>query len=89
MARKKSKLLFCDGEWTNELIHKTWAVISKIAIDKYGLTFYEPQFEIVDYETMIINQSVTVGLPVTYTHWSFGAAYLKEKESYTRGLSGL
>ena len=38
---------------------------------------------------MIINQSVTVGLPVTYTHWSFGAAYLKEKESYTRGLSGL
>lgn len=89
MRKKKSKLLFDTNEWTFDLINSTWDVIEKIARDKYGLDFYEPQFEIVDYDSMIINQSVTYGLPVSYSHWSFGKSYISAKNSYSKGLSGL
>lgn len=85
----KNNLLFTSAEWTEHDINNIWAVVSKIAKEKYNLSFYEPQFTIVDFETMLVNQSFTYGLPVSYAHWSHGKNYFAERDSYIHGSSGL
>lgn len=86
---KKNKLLFTDNEWTFAKLDKTWKVIEDIAKNRYGLSYYEPQFEVVDYETMSLNCNVTMGLPISYSHWSFGRNYLRGIEDYKKGHTGL
>ena len=86
---KKNKLLFTGSAWTEEKIMKTWKVIEKIATEQHGLTFFQPQFEITDYDTMLINHSVTSGLPVIYSHWSQGRAYIAERDAYLNRQTGL
>lgn len=53
-----------------------------------GLNFYPQEFEIVDYNDMIANETYT-GMPSRYPHWSFGKAYERTKTLYRYNLSGL
>ena len=77
----KSKLIFKDNNWNNDTIDKLWDVISKIGTEKYGLTYYTPRFELIDYEGML-NAYSTVALPSLYSHWSFGKQYVQEYNKY-------
>jgi len=78
---KKSKLLFHNNEWSFDTIHKTWDVVRKIGIDKYGLDFYEPRFELIDFDGML-NAYSTNAMPNLYSHWSFGRNYVEEYNKY-------
>lgn len=84
-----SKLLFSGTEpWTEELLQKMWDVIRKIAVEKYDLTFFEPQIEIVSANQMM-HYSSMVGLPFTYNHWSFGKSYTQTHDAFHAGQTGI
>lgn len=83
-----SKLLYTSADWKPEILEKTWEVIDRIAREKYGLTYYEPQIEVVTSQQMI-HYGSTIGLPFTYDHWSFGKEFAKEEKEYRNGETGL
>src|SRR5678815_2385632 len=51
-------------------------------------SIYPNQIEIISAEGML-EAYATVGLPVMYTHWSFGKRYLSQSKMYKAGLMGL
>ena len=76
-----------DSDWTFEIIERYEREISRIAA-AYGLDTYPNQLEIISSEQMIDAYSL-VGLPVGYTHWSFGKQFLSTEQSYRKGHMGL
>lgn len=82
------KPLFTGSEWSVELIDKMWTTISKVATEKFGLDYYEPQIEIISSEQMLDAYS-SVAMPVMYNHWSFGKTFLQNERQYQKGMQGL
>jgi stage V sporulation protein R len=76
-----------QSEWTFELIEKIHLEIARVAKD-YGLDTYPNQLEIITAEQMM-DAYASVGLPVSYHHWSFGKHFLATEKSYKRGQMGL
>ncbi len=75
-------------EWTGEKIEDVYLAIKKIADEKYGLNYYPNQMEIISSEQMLDAYS-SAGLPIYYSHWTFGEQFIKELEAYKRGRMGL
>lgn len=75
-------------EWTFDKIEEIYIECKKIADEEYGLNYYPNQLEIISSEQMLDAYS-SVGLPLFYTHWSFGERFVKELEAYKRGYMGL
>ncbi len=68
-----------------ELVEYTIGILAK---DKYGLDTYPTEIAVIDYEQMLDLYS-TVGLPVSYDHWSIGQDVLSERQAYKQGRMGL
>ena len=83
----RKRYLATGAEWTIPFIDKSWKVISKLA-SKYGWKGYTPQFEIISSELMIDN-SVFVGMPLMYSHWSFGKQKVQMYDQYIKGKMGI
>ena len=83
-----SKLLYTGTAWDLNLIDDLWEVIDKIATEKYGLTYYEPQIEIVTADQMLYHHSMHA-LPLLYKHWSFGKNYIEAKRAYQKGQTSI
>jgi spore cortex formation protein SpoVR/YcgB (stage V sporulation) len=62
--------------------------IAQIAHGVYGLDTYANQIEVISSEQMIDAYS-SVGLPISYHHWSFGKQFLSTEQTYRRGQMGL
>ncbi len=77
-----------DNEWTNELLEEIYETLDEIAVKEWGYDIYPNQIEIISSEGML-EAYATVGLPVMYTHWSFGKRYLSQSREYKAGLMGL
>jgi stage V sporulation protein R len=77
-----------DNEWTNDLLEEIYEKIESIAVGEMGYDIYPNQIEIISAEGMLEAYS-TVGLPVMYTHWTFGKRYLSQSKIYKSGLMGL
>jgi stage V sporulation protein R len=88
-TRKKSKpqRLPEQSEWTFELIEQAHAEIKRVA-EGFGLDTYPNQLEIITAEQMM-DAYASVGMPVSYHHWSFGKHFLATEKSYRRGHMGL
>jgi stage V sporulation protein R len=76
-----------QSEWTFELIQQAHAEIRRVAKD-FGLDTYPNQLEIITAEQMM-DAYTSVGMPVSYNHWSFGKHFLSTEKSYKRGQMGL
>lgn len=63
-------------------------VLDIIAKDKYGLDCYDNIIPVITAEEMLDNYS-SVGMPVSYEHWSFGKQRLLEEDAYKKGKMGL
>jgi spore cortex formation protein SpoVR/YcgB (stage V sporulation) len=83
-----SKLIFTDNEWTFERIDKVFNAIESIAETDLQLDTYPNQLEIISAEQMLDAYS-SVGLPLSYAHWSFGKQRAIEAGQYQRGEMGL
>ena len=85
---KKSKLLFEDNEWTFDILRRTEDAIHEIALKELKLNVYPNQIEIISSDQMLDAYSSN-GLPLMYSHWSFGKRFLMDQQSYRKGHSGL
>lgn len=79
-------------DWTPELIARVYKEIEIIAEEemelKPGVDFYPNSIEIISAEQMLDAYS-SIGLPINYSHWSFGKDFLQNHRSYSKGRSGL
>mgnify|MGYP002633466423 CR=1 FL=1 len=84
----KEPLVTGGQEWSFELLDEVYLHIQRIATEKYKLDVYPNQLEIISSEQML-DAYASVGLPVYYTHWSFGQKFIQQHEQYKRGQMGL
>lgn len=77
-----------DNEWNEDLLREIYEKIEEIAVGEMGYNIYQNQIEIISAEGML-EAYATVGLPVMYTHWSFGKRYLSQSKQYKGGMMGL
>lgn len=82
------KVFDSGKDWSFEDIDDAYHMIREIAEDKYGLTYYPNQVEIITSEQML-DAYAAVGMPIYYSHWSFGKQFVQEQEAYKRGHMGL
>lgn len=68
-----------------ELVEHTIGILAR---EKYGLETYPTEIAVIDYEQMLDLYS-TVGLPVSYDHWSIGQDVLQQRQAYKQGEMGL
>ena len=83
----KKKPISTGSEWSFDLIKEYDTEIGKIAAE-YRLDTYPNQIEIISAEQMLDAYS-SVGMPVGYSHWSFGKQFVQNSQSYQRGQTGL
>lgn len=76
-----------QSEWTFELIEQAHEEIRRVA-EGFGLDTYPNQLEIITAEQMM-DAYASVGMPVSYQHWSFGKHFMSTEKSYKRGQMGL
>jgi spore cortex formation protein SpoVR/YcgB (stage V sporulation) len=79
--------LSTSSEWTFELIERYDREIARVAA-AHGLDTYPNQLEVIGAEQMMDAYS-SVGMPVGYSHWSFGKEFLGVEGRYKRGQMGL
>lgn len=75
-------------EWSFDLIEDVYEEIRKVAEDEYNMDVYPNQIEVISSEQML-DAYAAIGLPIMYTHWSFGKSFTKQMEMYKRGYMGL
>lgn len=82
-----NKPLSETSEWTFELIEKYHKEIARIA-GNFGLDTYPVQLEIITAEQMM-DAYASIGMPVVYSHWSFGKEFVTNQARYKKGQMGL
>ena len=85
--KKTNKYISTGTEWTIDILEKYDQEIKKIALE-YQLDTYRIQMEIISAEQMMDAYSA-VGMPLGYSHWSFGKQFLNVEKNYRRGYMGL
>jgi stage V sporulation protein R len=81
------KFISTGSEWTFELIEQYDEAIAEIARE-FKLDTYPNQIEIISSEQMLDAYS-SVGMPLGYSHWSYGKQFLQNEKGYKRGQMGL
>lgn len=81
-------LLFSGAGWDYDTLNRTYEAIERIALDELGLDPYPNQIEVITVEQML-DAYASIGLPLMYSHWSFGKHFAREEALYRRGLRGL
>ncbi len=80
-------LLPSSSDWTFELLAVAEAEINKVATG-FGLSTYPNQFEIITSDQMLDAYS-SIGMPIGYSHWSYGKNRVADEKKYKRGDMGL
>ncbi len=81
------KILSDTSEWTFELVERYNREIARVAAG-FKLDTYPLQVEVITSEQMMDAYS-SVGMPLGYSHWSFGKQFLATEQRYRRGYMGL
>ncbi len=82
-----SDYISTGSDWTFELIERYDAEIGRIA-SEFGLDTYPNQIEVIRSDQMIDAYS-SIGMPLGYSHWSYGKHFLETEERYKKGHMGL
>ncbi len=85
---RAARPLSSGGQWTFDLIADYDRAIREIAVDEFGLDCYPNQIEIIASEQML-DAYASVGLPISYPHWSFGKEFIRNEHEYRKGARGL
>ncbi|MFC3093195.1 SpoVR family protein [Alteromonas sediminis] len=80
--------LLDDGpEWTFALLQEYDLEIAALA-ERFRLTTYPNQIEVITAEQMM-DAYASIGMPINYSHWSFGKKFIHTEQHYKRGNMGL
>lgn len=83
-----NRIIADTSEWTFPLLKQFDRAIASVAHEEFGLDTYANQVEVISSEQMIDAYS-SVGLPISYHHWSFGKQFVATEQTYRRGQMGL
>jgi spore cortex formation protein SpoVR/YcgB (stage V sporulation) len=81
-------LLFDGAEWDFQTLDAIHRACAEIAVGEFGLEVYPNQIEVITSEQMLDAYSSN-GLPLMYSHWSFGKRFARDESLYRRGYQGL
>jgi spore cortex formation protein SpoVR/YcgB (stage V sporulation) len=81
-------LITSRTDWDIPLLNEIYSHIEDIAVNDLKLDVYPNQIEVISAEQMI-DAYASIGLPVNYSHWSFGKDFLKNWTKYQKGKMGL
>ncbi|WP_018984613.1 SpoVR family protein [Salinimonas chungwhensis] len=77
-----------DGpDWTFDLLGEYEHHIDRIA-KNFRLDIYPNQIEVITAEQMM-DAYASIGMPLNYSHWSFGKKFIQTEQQYRRGQMGL
>jgi stage V sporulation protein R len=77
-----------DGpDWNFDLLGEYEQHIDQIA-KAFKLDTYPNQIEVITAEQMM-DAYASIGMPLNYTHWSFGKKFIQTEQQYKRGHMGL
>lgn len=85
-TKKGTPLSDCP-DWTFELLEQYQAEIARVA-KLYRLDTYTNQIEVITAEQMM-DAYAGVGMPIGYSHWTFGKKFIQTEQTYKRGQMGL
>ncbi len=80
--------LFEGAEWNFPLMQRVYAAVQGIALDDLGLNVFPNQIEIISAEQMLDAYS-SVGMPLMYSHWSYGKRFVRDEMLYRKGYQAL
>lgn len=84
----EAKKTLSDGpDWTFDMLAQYETEIDRIAKD-FKIDIYPNQIEIITAEQMM-DAYASIGMPINYTHWSFGKKFIQNEQQYRRGQMGL
>jgi stage V sporulation protein R len=83
----KAQVISTGAEWTFETLLAYDEAISRLAKD-FRLDTYPNQIEVISAEQMM-ECYASVGMPIGYSHWSFGKHFFNIEKMYKRGQMGL
>ena len=83
-----SSPLFAGNEWSYDALMRAYESIEPIALGELGLEIYPNQIEIITAEQML-DAYASIGLPLMYSHWSFGKQFAYNELLYRKGARGL
>ncbi|EAT12799.1 SpoVR family protein [Bermanella marisrubri] len=87
-AKKKPYEPISQGsDWNFDLLREYDSHIARIA-EGYRLDTYPNQIEVITAEQMM-DAYASVGMPISYHHWSYGKQFLQTQTHYQRGQMGL
>ena len=84
----KATPLFEDSEWDFDLLKRIYEEVEVIGVGEMELDIYPNQIELITSEQML-DAYASVGMPLMYRHWSFGKQFVREANSYQKGMSSL
>ncbi|WP_067582566.1 SpoVR family protein [Endozoicomonas ascidiicola] len=86
-TRKRKEPLSVGSDWNFELLETYDREFARLA-DKFRLDTYPNQIEVISSEQMLDAYS-SVGMPLMYSHWSYGKTFLSNQQNYQQGRMGL
>lgn len=87
MGKTRSTPLNDGPDWTFALLQDYLQEIERVAAI-YRLNTYPNQIEVITAEQMM-DAYAGIGMPIGYSHWSFGKRFIETEQGYKRGQMGL
>ncbi len=87
-APHSRELLFEGSDWTFPLMQKVYEAVGEIALKDLGLCVFPNQIEVISAEQMLDAYS-SVGMPLMYSHWSYGKRFVRDETLYRKGYQAL
>ena len=87
-AVRSEDLLFEGAEWNFDTMQRAHDAVERIALDDLGLSVFPNQIEVISAEQML-DAYCSVGMPLMYSHWSFGKRFVRDEALYRKGYQAL
>ncbi|MGL5393282.1 MAG: SpoVR family protein, partial [Shewanella sp.] len=87
MGKTRTTPLNDGPDWTFALLQDYLQEIERVAAI-YRLNTYPNQIEVITAEQMM-DAYAGIGMPIGYSHWSFGKRFIETEQGYKRGQMGL
>lgn len=81
-------LLYSGSEWDFDLLRCAHDAIEEVALGELGLSVFRNQIEVITSEQML-DAYAAIGMPLMYSHWSFGKKFAREQMLYRKGAQAL